>query len=474
MPVSPSKSKKGKRKSGFYIGVTCPGCGGELVLEGDLAILICDHCGSVLRVVFPGTPPAYMVSAGQAKREIRFSIDRFLKTESMPLTGSDLAFKYVYYPYWKTDAVLLKLRNRIHERVISSESGDSADTVLKQEKTEINLIPYHHTARAGLELAGVPESIGIRSQYIKMVPFSDENIDERYQPLEVIRSWDDVWGSIRQSVDHMGLLSVADFGTNKTELMYPAKSVVYFPYVIVESYQSARFLRFILDGVTGRVLDFRDKPPPLEVGGAEAPPRVEFGSLDVDFHRCTNCGYDLPPRKSFVNICENCQCVDLREGASVTSDDLLVADQAGTDAGEFFPFWSFRIPDSETAEIKRLFGGIYRSDWLTIPAFRVPNFEALYRLSKRLSAAVPQIDMSPVSGLGTRYLPVTLSAKEAERLTGVIIHRRRIKSDANCSRSDIDFRPAQVRLLYIPFRAEHYFFVDSILGAITFEKAMIQ
>ncbi len=473
MPASLDTKKQVKQKSGFYIAVTCPGCGGGLDLEDDLSILICEHCGSVLRVVFPDIPPAYMVKAKQTKREIRFSIDRFLKTKNVPLTGSDLAFKYVYYPYWKTDAVLLKLRNRIEKKVISSEGGEAQDVVMKQERTEISLVPYNHTAPAGHDLAGVPDSIGIRAQYIKMVAFSDENIDGEYQPMPVIRPWNDIWGRIRKSVDHMDHVTVAAFGKNRTELMYPSESVVYFPYVIVEAYETDRFMRFTVDGYTGRVLDMLDRPPAFSSEGGELLPSVEFGSLGVDFHRCRNCGVDLPPVKSFVSICKNCSRIDLADGATIRSEDLVVAKDMGQDSGKMFPFWSFLVPEDDASEIRRMFGGLYDSGWLTLPAFAVPNFEALYRLTKRLSAAVPKIETVPVDNLQGQYRPVTLSAQDARRLTGVVIHRCRITADPNCSRSDDLFEPVQTKLIYLPFRAEHYFFVDCVLGAITFERALV-
>ncbi len=64
-----------KNQSGFYIGVGCPGCGGELALESEFFVISCDHCGSVLRVTLPEIPPAYMVAAKVSKREARFGID---------------------------------------------------------------------------------------------------------------------------------------------------------------------------------------------------------------------------------------------------------------------------------------------------------------------------------------------------------------------------------------------------------------
>ena len=37
-PTSPDSAAVASRKSGFFIGVTCPGCGGDLELEEDFSI----------------------------------------------------------------------------------------------------------------------------------------------------------------------------------------------------------------------------------------------------------------------------------------------------------------------------------------------------------------------------------------------------------------------------------------------------
>ena len=134
-----------KNQSGFYIGVSCPGCGGELKLEDEFFVLACGHCGSVLRVTMPEIPPAYLVSARVTEREARFAIDRYLKENGLPLTDSSLQFKRIYYPYWKVDAVLLKVRNRIETREHGCDENGQSDYVTEKEKTDISLTPYSTT-----------------------------------------------------------------------------------------------------------------------------------------------------------------------------------------------------------------------------------------------------------------------------------------------------------------------------------------
>ncbi|MFQ5584640.1 MAG: hypothetical protein ACE5GL_09420, partial [Calditrichia bacterium] len=91
-------AKTRNRKSGFFIGVTCPDCGGELELEENFFVTRCCHCDSVHRIVMPDIPMVYLIPAKISKREARFSIDRYLKKKSLPLTSSNFQLKRLYYP----------------------------------------------------------------------------------------------------------------------------------------------------------------------------------------------------------------------------------------------------------------------------------------------------------------------------------------------------------------------------------------
>ena len=474
MPTSSSPTAKHQHRGGFYIGVTCPGCGGELDLEQDLDILTCIHCGSVLRTIRPDVPPAYLVRGNAAQNEIRFAIDRYLKEKSLPLTGSDLYFKYVSYPYWKVDAVMLKVRNTREERVISSDDYESREVSFEQEKTDISLTPYVSTVRAGLAIAGIPETIGLRAQYIKMIPFSDENVQDSYDIMPVLRAFEDIQSDVKTSVARLGSFSVADFGSNITELMHPVGSVVFFPYVIVESYQGHHFSRFIVDGVTSRVIEHETVPESESAVEAPSDPKLKFGMLKVDFHRCRNCGFDLPPEKSFVNICDNCQHVNLNDESKIAVRTIQSAELPDVKGAQLYPFWSFRIPDGQYPQVRQLFGGIYGSDWFAMPAFKMANLEAMYRLSQRTSAALPKVNLDEIDGTDSTFLPVTVGVDEASILANVIIFRRLLSTTGGRSREKIDFHPDEARLVYLPFHPEHYFYVDSILQAITFEKSLMK
>ena len=469
-------NEAGPKKAGFHIGVTCPGCGGKLVLESDFSVLLCEHCESVLRVLTPKTPVAYLAKPKATKREIRFHIDRHLKDKGLPLSDSSIVFKRILYPYWKIDAILLRVRNRVYEKMIGEDTQYTKAEIIKQEKREISLSPYNHSSPAAEPMLGVPLSMGLRGDYLKVVPFAVENIPDNFSVMPIITDWPEAMVAVEKSVGHMGNLSFAEFGKNVTELFHPSGSIVYFPYFIAECYGDSKFQRFIVDGVTGKIVDHASKPPPLDNTSESAPVDFKFGELDITFHRCEECGDDLKPERTFVEICSNCQHTNFCGTKPSMFSGVHLADIETSRDTEYFPFWSFNLPDNCSGEIRNLFGGIFKSDWLTIPAFRNKHFESMYRLCKRITSALPEINLTtelPVTPVS--FVPVSISIDEAGTITKAILRRRMLKDNSSQSGQgfELDTSNLECRLIYIPFKPEHYFCVDAVIGAVTFEKSIL-
>ena len=463
------------QRTGFYIGVTCPGCGGKLELENDFSILTCTHCDSILRVVMPDRPPAFLALPKMNHLELKFHLDRYLKQQQLPLTNSSLAFKRLLYPYWKTDAILLRVRNKVYERMVGEDTEYSRAEMIKQEKREISLSPYGHTLPAAQLVEGIPVSLGLRNEYLKVVPYAPENIPGEYDSLPVITSWAEALTQVDKSVNYMSHLSVPEFGRNVTELYQPRGSIVYFPFIIAECYGKDHYQRFTVDCVTGRILDFHTEPPPLDQDHLAQPLQLEYGELDIAFHRCSECGDDLKPIKSYVSICDNCQYINFSETRPSHFEGVFYAEMDRSPEIEYFPFWSFRLPPDTAGEIRQLFGGIFKSDWLTLPAFKNRHFESMYRLSKRASSALPQINLSSeLPERLERFHPVTVSPQQAGMLSEVVIRRRQLR-DSSSSRPELslDTTNLESRLVYLPFRPEQYFYVDALIEGITFERSAL-
>jgi len=461
-----------KNKSGFYIGVTCPGCGGQLEIESGFFVLTCTHCGSALRINQPEVP-AFLVKSRLDKREIRFHADRYLKKNGLPLTSSNAEIDALYYPYWKIDAVMLKIRNKKITRYIAPTDSYETDLTFEQKKTEIRLDPYMVTVPAGDFPDNIPYSVGLRTEYIKMYPYSRSNIGAHFGAVPVTKSWSHALADLDKLCNNVANMTDPDFGLDRTEVFHPRGAIIFFPYFIVYFPVAGKSIRLTIDGLSGRVLGHQVAEDHDESRNVDSDSLMEFGNLEVQFHRCSNCAFDLPGDESFVYVCRNCQQLVWLENTPFQMNEIFIPEKLSRPEEPMFPFWSMKMSPVDRQRLQPHFGGLYRSDYLVIPAFKVPNFEAMYRLSKRISMACPRIDLVPLEKLERRFINVDLSLSEALIIAGIIIYRDRIGKRAVHQVENNSFQPGEVRLIYIPFHPQSYFYVDSILGGVTFEKNLI-
>lgn len=505
---------KPKPKTGFFIGVGCPGCGGELELDADFFVIDCRHCGSPLRVVMPAIPAAFMIPSKVSSHEIRFHIDRYLKSESRPLTGSTLHTKKLYYPYWRIEGTVLKLRNRTETRKVYSETDSSVENVIETDRSTVTVSPYRLTVAAGAHTEGIPDSLGLRSETIRAVPFSDDKIEPDFDTMPVLRSWESVNRRVKRAVSALSQINPADFGVNLTKLFNPSFSLIYFPYFLVEGYSST-YRRFVVDGLVGRVLKmikledeseadressddhsdsashsaaisdsaagetlsrgivdniFESEPDGNDPN--QSPLEMSFGSLDVDFHRCTVCGADLPTVISHVYICNNCHELQIPDPRSRCLTRLeAVACESDGDV-QMVPFWRLELPEIMSGQFGNLLGGLDKNENLLVPAFGSDNFEAVHKVSRRMTVAYGRMETGTVEVLDERYLPVRIGPEDARVLAEMIVSRELVDHGHNLP-EDLDLQPLTYALIYVPFHQENYFYIDSALNAVTLERVLI-
>lgn len=461
-----------QNRSGFYIEVGCPGCGGEVELDQDFFVLTCRHCSSALRVGMPAIPPAFLIQARTERREIRFHIDRYLKELGHPLTGSRLQLKSIYYPYWKIDAVMLKVRNRTHKRTTVVNAEGQTEYTTEVDRREISLAPYSTTVPAGRPLAGLPGTIGVRADCLRMVPYSREYTQDDFCSMPVARTWDSVHHELLKRARAVGTIETPDFGSNRTELFNPQAALVYFPYVLAESYASGDYDRFIIDGVTGKVVGHRES---IEPDDADLPdlPVIEFGQLRVDFHRCPECGIDLPIEQSLIYRCVNCgRLVNLDPGCGGLID-MLYAMAPTCPRDRLFPFWSIALAGDQARLIQHQLGGLRRAERLVVPAFQTTAFEGAYRLTRRATTALPDFDLHPLDSNAAELHPVNVTISQAILLAEVIIYRAAVDRVGDLAGEKPELHPSRVSLVFLPFHPESYFYVDSVNQAVTFEKRLL-
>ncbi|MGB5107097.1 MAG: hypothetical protein WBP29_00030 [Candidatus Zixiibacteriota bacterium] len=457
-------------RTGFAIDVGCPGCGGILTLQDDFSVVRCEHCSSVLRVYMPDLPPAYLVKSKLAPMQVRFHLDKHLRESSRALTPPELQIDGVYQPYWKIDSLILRMRNRIDTRIVTSEYSEAQDSEEVQElKQEISLTPHPITVSATPTNELYPYSLGLRTDYLKMRPFAANTAGDfelNNAETTVVHAYTQAEKVVQKLADSSNLTNKRNY----SKLFGLRASLVYFPYFKCVYREAGREVAVAVDAVSGRVVGEVEVQEITEKHSAA--PTQQFGSLNIDFHRCGNCGEDLPARNSFIYSCRNCHSLTILEKNPAFDLVIEQTDTKVSDRDMLLPFWLIRCDDNTMAAARRALGAPAPIDALAVPAFRITNFEALYRLTSRLTLALPKIPQSRNGEIEGDVAPANVSLQEALIVCQAALARGELKRNP-AALPNLDFQALKASLLLIPFHAESYFLVDSVLSAITVERRAI-
>lgn len=480
-----------KPNGGFAIAVTCPGCGGELTLQGNFFSLTCDHCGSVLRIIMPDSPPAFIIKNRRTNHEIRFAIDRYLKENGLPLARSGYPVRRLYAPYWKVEAIRVKV-----DRAQPSVAGDDSVAAAGEESgylglsmafasahspandtappRQVTVSPFAVTRSAAGESDVLPFSIGLRTEYVTMMPFSSEAWDDQARFLPVTTSWSEVCVGLSRTAVKKALLETGGCGrTEKWELFHPVGSLIYFPYLEAVLDCGGEQKYFLLDGLTGRVIHTGEASGKTEDRFSTDTVSPAGGQLTVVFHRCPNCGVDLPATRSVVYRCHNCDRIVSLESNRIFGgavDTVAATDHA---SDRLLPFWVFAASPDAVRALVSLPAGVPVGDRLVVPAFTIDNFETIRRLCRRMTSALPRLQTGSSEENRCRPVPVTVSLSEAMTLAEIVLYAALVSARPGVDRKSISLRPDEAGLLYAPFHRDNYFLIDSALNAVTFEEKAV-
>jgi len=419
----------------------------------------------------PETPPAYLVRCKVSQREALFKLDRYCREQGLPFV-SGAHITQISIPYWKFDAVALKVRHTTYEvERGNGEEGCEDTRTEEREFKSINLVPVTVTRLAVQELSAVPCSLGLRTDYLRMVPFAHESTDAdtTYYPVTVLQETAQI--AAFKGVVEAGRIDYANAGRNRTEVFNPVAGLVYFPYFRIELVSPRGIRTFYVDGITGKVAGSTQQTADSPIAASPAGPAVPFGALTVMLHRCFNCGVDLPVTESFVYQCHNCGRVAFAERHPLQQMRLLSV--AKTIAGDvLFPFWSMQLAEEDQSAMRKLFGGVSGSDRIMVPAFKIRSIEAMYRLCKRMSAAAGRIEFTELETMSSGCAPASVSLREALTMVEVLWHRDLAGREMRTNIAS-GFSPISAQLTFVPFSREQYFYVDTVLKAVTVEVGAV-
>ncbi|MCM2271603.1 MAG: hypothetical protein NDJ18_03485 [candidate division Zixibacteria bacterium] len=452
--VSPRLTASG----GFTIEVGCPGCGAEIALERDFRLASCRHCGSVLRVIMPDLPPAFTVRPKKTAHEVRFLLDRYCRDQEIRQSVGASPIQLIYIPYWKIDGVSLKTRRSLYEVDSGAEENSVEEQTEERELTTINLANFSTTVLAISADDSLPSSLGLRAEHLAMQPYLSARQDQTASYLHVTVPLSNAEAQAARAASVIGSLDAEGKQSNSTRLFHPRGSLIYFPYFVIDRIEHEGIRRFHIDAVTGRVVGSAILNEPT----GEASPEVvaTFGAVEVELHRCGNCGVDLPMSRSSVFQCHNCGRVVFLEEHPRLIREILAPRQTAKDTATAFPFWMIHARSNTYGT----------EDRFLIPAFEMRNAETTFRLIRRMSTAIDHIAYERAAEPLANAVPASRSIDAA--LTFIEIHWYRRSAESVVPTGAFkQSPPSSIQLIYIPFREDQYFFVDAVLGAVTFEKA---
>lgn len=459
-----------RRNSGFYISTGCPGCGGMLRLESDFRSTHCEHCQSVVRIKPAATPYAFLLKPKIPRLQVRFHLDRFLKDAGRPLSSQSLEIDGVYAPYWQVEGVLLRLRHRLEKRFETSE-WDRGDQVVErqQQTTEVNLAPYSVTFPADSDASCYPASLGVRTQIAFLHPYSEAQIHEDFRPQQLRVSITAAAERARRAAGNLDRLSQVGTKKNQSRLFITRLSVVYMPFFVCKSGGNPE--QYIVDAISG---DVSEVTSPEGCGDLDTAGATAYPGLQVELHQCPNCGNALHESPSFLQVCaECCKVIDL-DGNGLSRQLPLRFQGAFSENATLFPFYVFDIASEHAGRIKQALRAQTELTRLIVPAFTLANFESLYRLSSRITTAAANSKPEPLTQWPTEFAPVTVGTTQACAWAAAVFARATAGKDDALSAVAFNLAADRLSLLFAPFRADGYFYVDDSLGVITFERAAMK
>lgn len=444
-------------RTGFGIDVSCPGCGGELSLQEDFATIRCKHCSSALRISMPDLPPAFLIKPKLSRMQVRPYLDRFLKENDRALSPPDISIAGIYQPYWKFDSLILRLRHKLEVRREVTEYGNATEyEQIEEVKQEITLTPHLVTISASPGSELFPYSLGLRTEYIRMRPFEGLATEDEFAIKHVETAVTHAFAQAEK-----GALKLSDIGNttnarNATRLFGLKAALVYFPFFTVTFTERGKAMSYVVDAVAARVVgEAVVESVDDQVTSTDCP---KFGTLGVELHRCTNCGDDLPTQNSILYYCRNCGSMTVLETNGAFDRKVAIAANGCAARSMLMPFWRL--------ELRQVSGDGLQ---LAVPAFRMKNFEAMYRLSSRMSASLARIEFGSDNPIECEIAPANVSLREAVVLAHALLARTQLNHNSEIVK-ELDLKISGATLFLVPFHTESYFLVDSVLSAITIER----
>jgi hypothetical protein len=195
-------------------------------------------------------------------------------------------------------------------------------------------------------------------------------------------------------------------------------------------------------------------------------------------HRCPNCGVDLPDAERSVTFyCGNCRRLYLDAGGDYRRLQVLIPENVNPEH-RLFPFWVYQLNEAEfdgkdqllaTLRLLRLNAADFY-----LPAFEITNPTRMLRLLSFYNSRRQEFAFHPQPSQNYSFADVVRTPEQAAELIVPLLKAAAAKDGYRLSeiRKSSVTDIGAVKLVWLPYVANRYFWCDQLTGA-TIERAAV-
>ena len=363
-----------------FINTECSQCGGSINLEEGTNAVSCPYCRSSFLITGYDKVLSYYIprNAEERRTAVHAISHRYLLTLTDHYRIAEMHLFYL--PFYH-------LRGKIFQFVPDHQDDalvpHSADANRTQVKTKYLDKSFPATSLEGLKLY----SLGVRTSVLQLKLFKKGTLQEKGNVYPV----------------SLGIERALEIGLGKNHktatdycVLSRMLSIVYAPVWEVNVKGINRTFSIIIDALGETIIEdqapFQFLTDNLTEGKPDTLPTISFHALT-----CPNCGWDIPPDPGLhVFVCKNCHWVwECGVDGFTETRGTIVRAQGEDELPQltYFPFWIFPAQK----ESQRHTVGNPAAARVFIPAFKVRDLSAIYRLATTFTTVQPELDPMPLS-----------------------------------------------------------------------------
>jgi hypothetical protein len=347
----------------------------------------------------------------------------------------------------------------------------------ESSRTEVKIVPKEISFCANDSIAWGIESLGIRTQVLKLEPL-DSELYETNDLVPLTIDSEQATSRFDKAIQSTAS-AVSQSGSNiDVTAIMPETTLIYFPVWVARfTNRSGRHVAQ-LDPLAKRVATITGGE--FEMPEQNSAPSFKCDSVQIVPHRCPNCGRDLPEcEKSVTYYCANCKRLFMAEGLDYKQLKVRIPPEHEGEH-QLFPFWVFDLEasfaGSEADELSRALSLIgFSHDRFYVPAFNIVNPSRMLRLVSHYNKRNDTFAFEKHPSNNYTFADVTLTPEHAASmivpLTVATKTMKGFKSHEASVSGQADIGNPQ--LVWLPYTLDRYFWRDRITGA-AIEKAAVK